>query len=139
MSDTRKLAVWNIKIVLRENVVSNVNIEEFWDIHRHMSHLIDFLALPSMNAINVFRSSFIKREEPIAWVIQLTWISLGFWTDLLQRCTDKSKGMSILITYCPSCIYPQVSRLVFSFQILEWRKDDGRRDWVFPIMGKDAL
>lgn len=46
MSDTRKLPVRNIKIVLSENVVSNVNIGEFWDIHRHMSHLIDFLALP---------------------------------------------------------------------------------------------
>lgn len=60
-----KQAVWNTQIFVIENMLSNVSIEDFWDIHQHMPHLIESLALPSMNVINVFSGSFITREEQL--------------------------------------------------------------------------
>lgn len=101
-----------INIVLGENMLSSVTIGDFWDIHQHMSHLIDSLPLPSITAIDVFRESFVRREEPIAWVIQLTWISPGFCkklisADLPQKCMGKNKATHMLTPHCPSYLYPQ--------------------------------
>lgn len=61
--DIRKQAVWNTNIALGENMLSNVSIGDFWDIHQHMSHLIDSLALPSVNGINIFRDSFYQERR----------------------------------------------------------------------------
>lgn len=111
---SRKQAVWIINIVLGENMLSNVIIGDFWDIHQHMSHLTDSLPLPSMTAIDAFRESFVAREL-IAWMIQLMWISPGFCrklicADLSLKCIDKNKATHMLTTPCPSYLYLQTGK-----------------------------
>lgn len=85
-----------------------------------MSHLIDSLPLPSMTAIDVFRERFAMREETIACMIQLMWITPDFCrklicADLPWKCMDKNAATHMLTTDCASYLYPQADRLLLSF------------------------